>query len=153
MPGFYPVSVINCVQPVNYILTGYKVYFKKVMTIMMKIFCFIIFCVMVLSGCSPREVGNKMDIKQLTSLSMIKKHSLNYLGQFVKIQGKVVEESQKQIWITLQSEDKEIVMVNYEEENFDLPEKLLNRRIEIMGQFVEDRGGYMIKGKYLKIIE
>lgn len=113
---------------------------KKVLVI-----CF----VLLLISCLKREYGNKIIIKEFTSVLQIKKYPENYLNQYVKIQGKVVEESSIGKWITLQ-DNYIIIMVNLNE-NFSELGKMLDKNIIVIGKFIKNKEGYSLDGRWIKI--
>lgn len=103
-----------------------------------------------LSACMPREYGNELGLKACTPVSRLKRHPENYIDKMVKIRGKVVEESSGGFWITVQDE-LVIIMVHFQDEPVRLP-RILGREVEVEGQFRNSQGGYMLAGKFVRII-
>ncbi len=108
----------------------------------------IILIMVLLSGCGKREFGRKISINKFTPVLQLKKYPQNYLNKIVKIQGKVVEESELGLWITIQ--DNYIIMMIILEEFEGIP-KILNKNIKIIGTLIKQRDGYCMNAKWLKI--
>ena len=118
----------------------------------MKNYLFFLFlCVLLFCYCSKKEFGNLITVDKFTSVKLLKKYPNNYINKIVKIKGRVVEESSDGFWINVQDEHF-TVSVNFENEDFSLHSIISNNVIAI-GRFVQTRDGYLIYGKYLKIIE
>lgn len=101
-------------------------------------------------GCAGKEFGNRISISSTTSVYQLKKYPENYLNKVVKIRGKVVEESGKGLWVNIQ-DNYIVIMVNFMEGSIELP-PILRKNVEIIGKFVRTKDGYMLMGRYLKIL-
>lgn len=109
-----------------------------------------LFFLLLFTSCGQKEFGHKLQIMTYTSVSQLKQYPQNYLNQMVKIKGRVVDESEKKLWITLQDDHRNI-MVDVGDDLFPLP-SLLNKRIIVIGPFLKTKEGYMLKSLYIKII-
>lgn len=118
----------------------------------MKNYLFFLFlCVILFYYCSKKEFGNLIIVDNFTSVRLLKNYPGNYIDKIVKIKGRVVEESSDGLWINIQDEYF-TVSVNFENEDFSLP-SIISNDVVAIGRFVQTRDGYLIYGKYLKIIK
>ena len=110
---------------------------------------FVPFIILILIfSCAKREFGEKIDIDRLTPVLQLKKYPQNYLNKIVKVQGKVVEESELGLWVTLQ--DNHIIIMIRLEEFKGIP-KMLNKNIRVIGQLIKSKDGYCMDAKWLKM--
>jgi len=104
--------------------------------------------ILFISGCAKKEFGEKVQIKKFTPVLHLKKHPENFLNQYVKIKGKVVEQSEYGSWITLQ-DNYIIIMVKLEK--FSGIPKMLNKTAKVIGKLIRSENGYCMDAKWLKI--
>jgi len=109
----------------------------------------IILFLIFLSSCSKREFGEKLVINKFTPVLQLKKYPDNYLNKIVKVKGKVVEESNFRLWITLQ--DKHIIIMVNLNKLKGVP-RILNKNIIVIGQFVKTKDGFCMNARWLKIL-
>lgn len=114
----------------------------------MKNVTIVILLLLFLFSCSRQEFGEEIIINKFTPVLQLKKYPENYLNKIVKVKGKVVEESNLRLWITLQDEYI-IIMINLDKLK-GLP-GILNKNIIVAGQFVKTKDGYCLNAKWLKI--
>jgi len=131
-----------------------KLYIDKVITfiisISMKIF--IIICIIfLLIQCAPKEYGENVLIKEFTPVLQLKKYPENYMDKMVKIRGKVVEESARGIWFTLQDEHI-IIHVDCERNIKDL-RSIQNRNVTVAGKLGRNNSGYVLFARWLKVVK
>ncbi len=117
---------------------------------------FILGAVFLLAGCAKKEYGTRIGVADYTKISLLKDNPGNYIGLPVKVNGKVIEESTRGSWITIQEKDKNksyVIYVNFDDRPDITLKNLKDRMVSVEGRFVQTREGYFIKGVWCKVLD
>ena len=103
----------------------------------------------VLYGCSSKEFGKSIPIDNITPVLHLKKYPVNYLDKYIKIQGRVVEDSESKLWFTLQ--DNHIIIMIDTGNIKGLPE-IKGKDVIVIGKLGNNKNGYCLFARWLKIL-